>query len=83
MREEKKVIDDFLYFKGFGGRIYANRCEIYRDFGVFLYKNDVLVCHVQDKIVDVQYVDVMESESHYYIKGEGHSAYYLVTKKMT
>lgn len=75
------VITDFLYFKGAGGRIYADRCEIYKDFGLFLYKEGHLICTVKDKIQEVRLVEVTENHAHHYIKSEGWSSYYLVTKR--
>lgn len=79
--EDHMVITDFLYFEEKEVRIYADRCEIYKEFGLFLYKGNQLISHIKNKIVDVNLVEVAaDTQAHYYIRSEDWSSYYLVTK---
>ncbi len=80
MKEQYMVISDFLYFQGVGGCVYADRCEIYKEFGLFLYKGDHLICHVKDKIREIRHIEISDTSAHHYIQGDGHTSYYLITK---
>lgn len=78
--QNEVVLTDFLYFSNGNEKILADKCEIYKGYGLFLYKNGSLISHVQNQVDEVYLVDMGDS-AHYYIKGEKHLATcYLVTK---
>lgn len=72
-------LTDFFYAEC-NGTIYCDKVNVYKDVGVFFYKNNELIMKKTGKVHEVRLIEVGEAYSHYYIKIDDVHAIYLKKK---